>query len=91
MPEKWPIYCSADSGCKCRRGRATAIVGSMRRRSGAILMHRTLFDQIRGNSVALMSRVVAVGSLGYNTWRNERTEQNRNIRSAGFRAIDETW
>ncbi|MDH3894672.1 MAG: hypothetical protein OES78_08960 [Chromatiales bacterium] len=54
-------------------------------------MHRTLFDQIRGNSVALMSRVVAVGSLGYNTWRNERTEQNRNIRSAGFRAIDETW
>ena len=50
-------------------------------------MHRTLYDQIRGNSVALISRVVAVSSLGYNTWRNERTEQNRNIRSAGLELL----
>jgi len=50
-------------------------------------MHRTLYDQIRGNSVALISLVVAVSSLGYNTWRNERTEHNRNIRSAGFELL----
>jgi hypothetical protein len=31
--------------------------------------------------------VVALSSLGYNTWRNERTEQNRNIRSAGFELL----
>ena len=42
----------------------------------------TLRQQLRNNSVALISLVVALTSLAYNTWRNERTEHNRNIRTA---------
>jgi hypothetical protein len=37
--------------------------------------------------VALISLVVALGSLGYNTWRNERTEHNRNVRTATFELL----
>lgn len=39
-------------------------------------------EQIRNNAVALISLVVALAALGYNTWRNERTEANRNLRAA---------
>ena len=38
-------------------------------------------------SVALVSFFVALTSLGYNTWRNEQTEANRNVRAAGFEMI----
>ena len=41
-------------------------------------------EQLRRHSVALISLAVALTSLGYNTWRNERTEANRNIRTAGI-------
>jgi hypothetical protein len=41
-------------------------------------------DQLRNNLVALISLVVALTALGYSTWRNERTELNRNVREAGF-------
>jgi len=34
--------------------------------------------------VALISLVVAVASLGYNTWRNETSELHRNWRQAAF-------
>ncbi len=37
-------------------------------------------EQVRRNSVALISLVVAITSLGYNTWRNEASEGNRNQR-----------
>ena len=47
----------------------------------------TLRQQLRSNIVALISLVVALGSLGYNTWRNERTEYNRNIRTATFELL----
>jgi len=47
----------------------------------------TLRQQLRNNAVALISLVVALGSLGYNTWRNERTEHNRNIRTATFELL----
>ncbi len=30
---------------------------------------------------------MALSSLGYNTWRNERTEHNRNIRTAAFEIL----
>ena len=43
-----------------------------------------IIDQIRNNAVAIISLVVALFSLGYNTWRNEESEANRNIRDAGF-------
>jgi hypothetical protein len=32
-------------------------------------------------------RPVALAGLGYNTWRNERTEENRNIRVASFEML----
>jgi hypothetical protein len=47
----------------------------------------TLRRQLRDNAVALISLVVALGSLGYNTWRNEHTEHNRNTRTATFELL----
>ncbi len=37
-------------------------------------------EQLRRNAVALISLAIAVSSLGYNTWRNESSEYNRNQR-----------
>lgn len=48
----------------------------------------TIRQQFRNNAVALISLVIAVGSLGYNTWRNETTEEQRNIRHAAFRVLE---
>lgn len=48
----------------------------------------TVRQQVRNNAVALISLVVAVGSLGYNTWRNETTEEHRNVRHAAFRVLE---
>jgi len=45
--------------------------------------------QIRENLVAITSLVVALSALGYNTWRNEVTERNRNIRVAGIEMLRE--
>ena len=47
----------------------------------------TLRQQLRSNAVALISLAVALSSLGYNTWRNERTEHNRNVRTATFEIL----
>lgn len=44
-------------------------------------------EQIRNNAVALISLLIALVGLGYNTWRNERTEHNRNIRTAAFEIL----
>ena len=44
----------------------------------------SLKEQLRRHSVALISLSVALTSLAYNTWRNEQTEANRNVRSAGI-------
>jgi hypothetical protein len=46
-------------------------------------------SQIRDNFVAITSLVVALSALGYNTWRNERTELNRNFRVAGIELLKE--
>ena len=48
-----------------------------------------IVDQVRRNTVALISLVVAVTSLGYNTWRNEVTEANRTVREAGFEMLSQ--
>ncbi|MBT8102281.1 MAG: hypothetical protein KJO27_06630 [Gammaproteobacteria bacterium] len=37
-------------------------------------------EQLQRNAVALISLVIAISSLGYNTWRNEVSEHNRNQR-----------
>lgn len=44
-------------------------------------------EQVRRNLVALISLAIALSSLSYNTWRNELTEQNRNMRAAGFEVL----
>ena len=43
-----------------------------------------IFDQLRNNAVAIISLIVALSGLGYNTWRNESSEANKNIRDAGL-------
>ena len=50
---------------------------------------RTIREQIHNNAVALISIFIAVSALGYNTWRNETTEEQRNIRHAAFRVLEE--
>ena len=47
----------------------------------------TIRQQLRNHAVALISLAVAISSLGYNTWRNERTEHNRNVRTAAFEVL----
>ena len=47
----------------------------------------SIVEQLRRNSVALISIVIAVSSLSYNTWRNEKTEDNRNQRFAAFEVL----
>jgi hypothetical protein len=49
----------------------------------------SLGRQLRDNAVALISLAVALSALGYNTWRNELTERNRNIRVAGIELLGE--
>jgi len=49
----------------------------------------TLLQQIHRNLLAIISLVVAITALGYNTYRNELTEENRNIRFAGFSILQE--
>ena len=44
----------------------------------------SLVAEIKRNQLAIISLLVALTALGYNTWRNELTEHNRNIRNAGF-------
>lgn len=39
-------------------------------------MPANIKEQLRRNTVAPISLVVAVTSLGYNTWRNEHSEFN---------------
>ncbi len=46
-----------------------------------------LLEQIKNNLLAVISLFVAFSALGYNTWRNEQTEYNRNIRTAGFEML----
>jgi hypothetical protein len=47
----------------------------------------SFISQLRRNAVALISIVIAVSSLSYNTWRNEKTEDNRNQRFAAFEIL----
>lgn len=49
---------------------------------------RSLGEQFSRHSVALVSLLVALIALGYNTWRNETTEAQRNTRHAAFRVLE---
>ena len=46
-------------------------------------------EQIQRHLLSITSLVVAVTALSYNTYRNELTEQNRNVRNAGFELMKE--
>jgi hypothetical protein len=46
-----------------------------------------LARQLRENAVALTSLLLVVIGLAYNTWRNEQTEFNDNVRAAGFEIL----
>ncbi len=50
-------------------------------------MKTSIKEQFRRNTVALISLAVAITSLGYNTWRNEHSEFNRNQRQASFEIL----
>lgn len=50
---------------------------------------RPFWNQVNNNLVALISLVLAITSLGYNTWRNEKTEIQRNWRQASFQILVE--
>lgn len=50
-------------------------------------MPASIKEQVRRNLVAIISLVLAILSLSYNTWRNELTEHNRNVREAGFEML----
>ena len=51
--------------------------------------NHSISQQIRRNVLALLSLVVALCALSYNTWRNEASEQHRNIRAAEFEMLKE--
>ncbi len=42
---------------------------------------------MRQHSVALISLAIALSGLAYNTWRNEQTEANSNVRAAGIELL----
>ena len=44
-------------------------------------------EQLRRNTVALISLAVAITSLGYNTWRNEASETNRTQRLVAIEVL----
>lgn len=43
--------------------------------------------QMRNHALALISLGLALTSVGYSTWRDERTEYNRNVRAATFQML----
>lgn len=46
-----------------------------------------LRKQFRNKSVARISPAFTLTGLGYNTWRSERIEQNRNLQGASFEIV----
>jgi len=48
-----------------------------------------ILDQVKRNAVAIISLVVALSGLAYNTWRNESSEANKTTRDAGFFMMQE--
>lgn len=51
------------------------------------MSQQSLTSQIKKNAIALISLVIALTALCYNTWREEVTEKNRNIRQASFEVL----
>jgi hypothetical protein len=52
-----------------------------------MLNRAQIFSQLRANIVAIVSVIVALTGMAYNTWRNEKTEINHNVRAAAFETL----
>jgi len=52
-----------------------------------MVMNNSIKEQVRRNMVALISLVVAITSLSYNTWRNEASEENRTQRLVSIEVL----
>jgi len=52
-------------------------------------MADSIREQLRANAVAIISLAIAISSLAYNSYRNELSEENRNIRFAAFTVLTE--
>jgi hypothetical protein len=50
-------------------------------------LNNSIKEQFRRNTVALISLVVAITSLSYNTWRNEASEDNRTQRLVAIEVL----
>lgn len=50
----------------------------------------SLRKQIKDNILAIISIFLAITALGYNSWRNELSEENRNYRTAGLEILRES-
>lgn len=50
-------------------------------------MERPISAQLKAHSVALISLIVALGGVAYNSWRDAVVEENRNVRIAGFEVL----
>jgi hypothetical protein len=48
---------------------------------------KSIYSQFRANIVAIVSVIVALTGMGYNTYRNEKTEINHNVRAAAFETL----
>jgi len=48
----------------------------------------SVLDQLRRHSVAYFSLFIAISGLAYNTWRNEKTEEQRSVRHAAFVVLE---
>ena len=51
------------------------------------LNRQWIWQQLRANIVAISSMIVALTGLAYNTYRNEKTEINHNVRAAAFETL----
>ncbi len=51
------------------------------------MKNRSFVKQVKQNTVALISLIIAISSLSYNTWRNEKSEFNRTQRHAAFEIL----
>ncbi len=47
-------------------------------------------QQFQQNLLAILSIAIAISALAYNSWRNEQSEENRNLRAAGFEIMKES-
>ena len=58
-----------------------------RKQACIVKFSESLKGQLQRNFVAIVSVIIAVSSLSYNTWRNEKSEYNRTQRLASLQVL----